>query len=154
MKDRYRIPILLVLFIIMVYQLQRRGKEEYQKDSLLLKNNFKMEGIVDSFYVSNNHCFAVIYLNVFQSNVKYFNPKKENNYFPYAINDGKAEIYTQVCASQIDVGDSVLIDSNYRTVYFKTKSIGNHQGEINFVQGDIGYIKEKSKLFPENFIKK
>lgn len=46
MKDRYRIPILLVLFIIMVYQLQRRGKEEYQKDSLLLKNNFKMEGIV------------------------------------------------------------------------------------------------------------
>ncbi|WP_435524784.1 hypothetical protein [Chryseobacterium indoltheticum] len=154
MKDRYKIPIMLLLFILMVYLINKCGAEEYQKDSLLLKNDFKLKGIVDSYQISNNHCFAIIYINYFESNFSYFNPKNGENYFPYAVKGENAEIYTEVCGSQIDSGDSIIIDSNKRTVYFKTKSIGNHQGEINFVQGNIGYIKEKSKLFPENFIKK
>lgn len=153
MKDRYKIPIMFLLFILMVYQTNKCGTEEYQKDSLLLKNDFKLEGVVDSFHISNNHCFAIIYISDFKSNSSYFNPKNGDYYFPYAVKGENAEIYTQVCASQIDSGDSIIIDSNKRTVYFKTKSIGNHQGDINFVQGDFSYIKEKSKLFPENLKK-
>ncbi|MDF2552760.1 MAG: hypothetical protein K0R77_2035 [Chryseobacterium sp.] len=144
---------MLILFVIMVYQIQKWGAQEYKKDSLDLKNDFKLKGIVDSFHISNNHCFAVIYMSNFESNFNYFNPKKKKKYFPYAIKGENAEIYTQVCGSQINSGDSVIIDSNKRTVFFKTKPIGNHEGDINFVQGDIGYIKKKSQLFPENFLK-
>lgn len=145
---------MLILFILMVYQIQKWGAQEYKKDSLELKNDFILKGIVDSFQISNNHCFAVIYMSHFESNFNYFNPKKNKKYFPYAINGKSAEVYTGVCARQIDSGDSIIIDSNKRTVFFKTKSIGNHYGDINFVEGDIGYIKENSQLFRENFSKK
>ncbi|KUJ50793.1 hypothetical protein [Chryseobacterium sp. JAH] len=153
MKNKLKIPIMLILFVLMVFQLQKWGEQEYKKDSLELKNDFVLKGIVDSFQISNNHCFAVIYLSHFESNFNYFNPKKNKKYFPYAISNKGAEVYTAVCAGQIDSGDSIIIDSNKRTVFFRTKILGNHEGEINFAQGDIGYIKDKSKLFPENFLK-
>lgn len=153
MKNRYKIPIMLILFIFTVYQIQKWGAQEYKKDSLELKNDLILKGIVDSFQISDNHCFAVIYMSHFESNFNYFNPKKNKKYFPYAIDGKSAEVYTGVCARQIDSGDSIIINSNKRTVFFKTKSIGNHYGDINFVEGDIGYIKDNSQLFRENFSK-
>lgn len=143
--------MMLILFVLIVYQMQKWGAREYKKDSFDLKNDFMLKGIVDSFQISNNHCFAVIYLSHFETNFKYFNANKNKKYFPYAINGKSAEVYTRVCAKQIDSGDSIIIDSNKKTIFFRTKNLGNHEGEINFVQGDIGYIKQKSKLFQENF---
>ena len=95
---------MLSVFAVMVYMMQKCGKEEYQKDSLLLKNDFVLKGIVDDVFFSNNHCFSVIHLTDFTSNFKYFNPKKDNIYFPYAIEGKRAEVYTNVCSTQIDSG--------------------------------------------------
>jgi len=151
MKDFVRILLLLILFVLMVYQIQKWGNEEYKKDSILLKNDFVLKGTVDYIDFSNNHCFSVIHLKDFKCNIQVFNPKQGEKYFPYAVNYGDAEVYVNVCSTFIDSGDSVIVDSNKRTAFFKTKSSGNHQGDITFVQGEISFIRKKSKLFIENF---
>ena len=154
MKDRYKFPVMLILFVLMAYQIQKCGAQKYEIDSVELKNNFILKGVVDSFEISNNHCFAVIYLKNFESNFNYFNPKKNKKYFPYAVKGINAEVYVKVCSTFIDEGDSIIVDSNKRTVFFKTKSSGNHQSDLNFAQGDLGFIREKSTIFTENFLNK
>lgn len=151
MKDRYKFPIMLLFFILMVYQINKWSKASNDADFLLLKNDFVLNGVVDSLQVSDNHCFAVIYLQKFRSNFKCFNPKKNKKYFPYAIKNGNAEIYVNVCEGQIDNGDSIIVDSNRSIVFFKTKSNGNFKGNLKFAQGDISFIRRKTRLFPQNF---
>lgn len=67
---------------------------------------------------------------------------------------GNAEVYVNVCSTFIDSGDSVIVDSNKRTAFFKTESVGNHQSDINFVQGELSFIRKKSMVFNENFLNK
>ena len=143
---------MLIIFAILVYIQKKWGDEEYKKDSHLLKNNFVLKGTVDYVDFSNNHCFSVIHIKNFKSTVQVFNPKKGENYFPYAVEWGNAEVYVNVCSTFIDSGDSVIVDSNKRTAFFKTKSVGNHQSDIKFVQGELSFIRKKSMVFNENFL--
>ena len=151
MKNHIRYIILFIAFLLGVYFLNKWSNKEYEIEQNMLYNNFVLKGKVDSFKISNNHCFAILYISKFKSNSKEFNPRKEKKYFPYAIENNRAEVYDRICESQISIGDSIFINSNNKTVYYKTKKDGNFEGDLQMVGGDISFIKEHSKLFKENF---
>ena len=151
MKKYIRYIILFISFLLGIYFLNKWSNKEYEIEQNMLHNNFVLKAKVDSFKISNNHCFAILYISKFKSNSKEFNPKKEKKYFPYAIENNRAEVYDRICESQISIGDSIFINSNNKTVYYKTKKDGSFEGDLEMAGGDISFIKEHSKLFKENF---
>ena len=151
MKKYLRFIILFIVFLFEVYFINKCSKEEYAIEQKMLQNNFVLKGKVDSFKISDNHCFAILYISKFKSNSKEFNPRKEKKYFPYAIENNRAEVYDRICESQISIGDSVYINSNEKTIYYKTKKDGNFEGNLEMAGGDISFIKKHSNLFKENF---
>lgn len=151
MKKYLRFIILFIVFLFEVYFINKCSKEEYAIEQKMLQNGFVLKGKVDSFKISDNHCFAILYISKFKSNFKEFNPKQNNKYFPFAVSKDKAEIYTKICESQISIGDSVYINSNEKTIYYKTKKEGNFESDLQMAGGDISYIKKYSSLFKENF---
>ena len=151
MKKYIRYIILFISFLLGIYFLNKWSNKEYEIEQNMLHNNFVLKGKVDSFKISNNHCFTILYISKFKSNSKEFNPKKEKKYFPYAIENNIAEVYDRICESQISIGDSIFINSNNKIVYYKTKKDGNFEGDLEMAGGNISFIKEHSKLFKENF---
>lgn len=110
------------------------------------QNNILINGRVSGISDSGNHCFGIIYLKDFVSNVKGFNPYK-TDIFPYAIKNNEAEIYSWTCLYNVEAGDSIIINSNNRSILvIKKNSSEKIEGNLRFVNEEKDYIKENSKL--------
>jgi hypothetical protein len=95
---------------------------------------------------SGNHCFGIIYLKDFVSNVKEFNPYKKD-IFPYAIKNNEAEIYSWMCLYDVKEGDSIIVNSNDRSILVIKKDLREKkEGDLKFVNDEKDYIQQNSKL--------
>jgi hypothetical protein len=126
----------------------RTAEERDKYEEPLFQNNLVIKGIIDEISNSGNHCFNILYLKKFTGTLPYFNPyRNKKDIFPYAIKNGNCEIYSWACVYDAKPGDSIIIDSNKRSVMIITKdTLNNVRGNLTFVGGELGYIKEHSKL--------
>lgn len=115
-------------------------------EQTFFQNNILINGVVSGKSDSGNHCFGIIYLKDFVSSVQYFNPYKID-VFPYAIKNGDAEIYSWTCLYDVEAGDSIIINSNDRSILvIKKDSNKKIEGNLRFVDSEKKYVQENSQL--------
>lgn len=149
-RELIKIGIVLLAFLIGgIFYLRYSIKEAESEDKYeepLFQNNIIIKGIIDDISDSGNHCFNIIYLKDFVSTTHYFNPFKKD-IFPYAIQRENCEIYSWACVHDAEHGDSIIIDSNKRSILIiKKDTVNNIEGNLTFVNRELNYIKENSKL--------
>ncbi len=132
-----------ILWICGIYLIFKIGEKESEINDKLLKNNVEIIGIIESIQISNNHCFAIIHLKNIKTNTKIFNQKLNKKYFPYAIRNGKSEIYAHICNFE-NIGDTLTLKSNEKIIMISQNS--NIKKSIR----DIGIVREETDM---NFIK-
>ena len=149
MKKYIRYIILFISFLLGIYFLNKWSNKEYEIEQNMLHNNFVLKGKVDSFKISNNHCFAILYISKFKSNSKEFNPKKEKKYFPYAIENNRAEVYDRIYTFILEanrenfgfVEDFVLSETVYLNEYKGAEYCGWHTD--GFISDGPRYLHRK-----------
>src|SRR5690606_21538111 len=101
------------LFLVIFFIMYKMGEKDKIIEDKLLRNNVELKGIIKSFKISNNHCFAIIYLENIECNISSFNPETKRRFFPYAINKKQSEIYTHICELESkEIGDTLELISN------------------------------------------
>ena len=138
-----------ILWIFGIFLLFKIGEKEGKINDKLLKNNLEIKGVIDSIHISKNHCFAIFYVKNIETNTKTFNQKLNRKYFPYAIKNGKSEIYAHVCDFE-NIGDTIILNSNEKIITIKQNSNGkNSMRDIGIVteEDDMEYIKLNSTLY-------
>ncbi|WP_407534689.1 hypothetical protein [Elizabethkingia miricola] len=154
-----RIRYILVFFLIAIIgfpffvKCSSKAAEEQEKyEAPFFQNHITIKGVVDSLYDSGDHCFGIIYLKHFKSNVKKFNPFQKD-VFPYAIQGNECEIYSWTCLHDIQKGDSVILDSDKKYVKIISRNrTYNAEGNLRFIGGKVFEVKRKTKLlFKDNF---
>jgi hypothetical protein len=141
--------IVFTLFLFGLFLLFKIGEKEGEINDKLLKNNIKIKGVIESIQISNNHCFAIFHVKNIETSTKIFNQKLNRKYFPYAIKNGKSEIYAHICNFE-NIGDTITLNSNEKIITIKHNSNGeNSIGDIGIVseEDDMNYIKLHSKLY-------
>lgn len=145
-----KITFFVFLFWILgFFLIFKWGKKESKINDELLKNNVVIEGVIESIKISNNHCFAIIYVKNIETNTKTFNQKLNRKYFPYAIRNGESEIYAHICDFK-NIGDTITLNSNEKIITIKHNSNGEKSiRDIGIVseEDDIEYIKLNSTFY-------
>jgi len=148
MKHPKIVFIFFILWLLLIFIWYKTGRSQKTEDDKLLKNNIEFTGTLKSVKVSQNHCFAIISIDNVKSNVASFNPDLKDRYFPYAIKNGRAEIYTFLCEGKIkEIGRDVKLNSNQRELILE---IDHKPYEfeiwITSERPDIQFIKENTTL--------
>lgn len=148
MKNRFRIPLLLGLFIIEVILVNKCSAKAAVERDKVLNNNVEFKGYVIDFRASNNHAFGVIRLQLTESSVSVFNDTIKKGIYPYRINGGIAELYT-VIPADLDYDDTFNVKSNSHEYDFESKK--GHQkyiGELHIIENssNIDFVKEKTEF--------
>lgn len=146
------IKVLTVFFVAIVgwvfwikYSI-KDAKMQGKYERPFFQNNILINGVVSGKSDSGNHCFGIVYLKDFVSNVNEFNPYNKD-IFPYAIKNGDAEIYSWTCLYNVEAGDSIIINSNDRSILvIKKDSNEKIEGNLRFVNSEKNYIQENSQL--------
>ncbi|WBX98897.1 hypothetical protein [Chryseobacterium gambrini] len=149
-RQLIKIAVIFVIFLtcsMFYFQWSvREAEKQDQYEEPLFQNNIVIKGIIDDISDSGNHCFNIIYLKSFKSTANYFNPFRKNTY-PYSINGRNCEIYSWACVHDVERGDSIIIDSNKRSfLIIKKDTVNNLRSSLSFVDRELNYIKEHSKL--------
>lgn len=134
------------LWLLIIFSWHQTGKANKAKDDKLLKNNIEFSGTIKSYKISWNHCFAIMLIDSIQSNTTFFNPKVGKQYFPYAIKNGMAEVYTTVCeTTSKEIGHKISLNSNQRKLTFEVNR-KPFKTEIYMISSnpDMEYIQENS----------
>ena len=136
----------LCLWLLIIFSWYRAGNANKTKNDKLLKNNIEFSGTIKSYKISWNHCFAIILIDSVKSNTTFFNPKVGKQYFPYAIKNGMAEVYTTVCeTTSKKIGHKMSLNSNQRKLTFEMDQ-KPFETEIYIISSnpDVAFIKENS----------
>ena len=124
--------------------------EDEKINDQLLDNEVTIEGIVEEIKISDNHCFAIIYLKNVVSTPRYFNLLLRNKSYPYIINNLKSEVFCTQCESDsTQRGDTLILDSKRKRIsimHKRNKLKINQNLEIIIDGSNIDYIKRNSKL--------
>ncbi|ODM52640.1 hypothetical protein [Elizabethkingia meningoseptica] len=155
MRIRYILILILITIIgfpFFVKYSSEAAEEQERYEAPFFNNHIIIKGVVDSLYDSGDHCFGIIYLKHFKSNVEEFDPYQKN-VFPYAIQGNKCEIYSWACLHDIQKGDSVILDSDKRYVKIIARDTTyNVEGSLRFIDGKVFEVKRNTKLlFKDNF---
>lgn len=137
-----------ILWLLLVFIWYKTGRSRKTENDKLLKNNIEFTGTLKSVKVSRNHCFAIISIDNVKSNVASFNPDLKDRYFPYAIKNAQAEIYTSLCEETIkEIGNNVKLNSNQRKLILEIDH-KPYEFEIWIISEspDIKFIKENTTL--------
>ena len=137
--------VILFLIIFAKYQSDKTKKAENDK---LLSNNIEFTGKIKSITISNNHCFAIILVDILQANVDSFNSDLKDQFFPYAIKNGQAEIYTTICnETKPSIGTIIKLNSDRRKLILeKNKKMTETEIYLSSEKPNIKFIKENTKL--------
>lgn len=149
-KDIIKIAVLfsaaIVGWIFWVKQSIKDAEIQDKYEQPFFHNNILINGKVGGVNDSGNHYFGIIYLKDFVSNVKEFNPYKKD-IFPYAIKNNEAEIYSWTCLYDVEEGDSIIVNSNDRSILVIKKDLREKkEGDLKFVNDEKDYIQQNSKL--------
>ena len=116
------------------------------------QNHIIIKGVVDSLYDSGDHCFGIVYLKHFKSNVKEFNPFQKM-FFLMQFKGNECEIYSWACLH--DIQKRRFCYFRFRQKYVKIISRNttyNAEGNLRFIGGKVFEVKRKTKLlFKDNF---
>ena len=146
---KFTLPFFLVGIVIIIFT-EKIKSSEYEKDEKLLHNNVFIKGVVTSRNISNNHCFAIIFVRNTNTSISHLKPKiDEELYLPYAINKEYSEVYTPSCEiEEIDQGDTIILNSNSKTVAIKhLDKVSKWNIKMVNEQYNIKFIKENTTLF-------
>ncbi|AMR34243.1 hypothetical protein A0256_23715 [Mucilaginibacter sp. PAMC 26640] len=142
------LKVIFMLFIIfgMVKCLQSVTSKQAVLSNRMLMNNLYFRGTVLSVKTSNSHNFGILLLQLDTANKSRFVDTLKEGIYPYKIQNGLAEIYTNV-ADGIEKGDQIIIDFNEQKAYYYLKAETKHYEErislINY-SGDIQFVRNNT----------
>lgn len=139
--------ILISLFLIFIYFINKSSNIEVKNSEELMKNNIEFSGTITNLNISNNHAFGIMQLKIDKTNKTKFNPIVNDKLFPYAINDSIAEIYHFI-PLELKKGYKAIIKSNTKTISFYDKDRFLFEWEISIVSSetDKKFVKENTIL--------
>ena len=140
--------IFFIVFCLIIFVKYQSDKTIRAEDDKLLSNNIIFTGKIKSITISNNHCFAIILIDILQTNVNYFNPGIKDKFFPYTIKNGQAEIYTTICnETKPSIGTIIKLNSNRRKLILeKNKKMTETEIYLSSEKPNIKFINENTKL--------
>lgn len=112
-------------------------------------DNLKMKGVV--YYVNNDvrngfyHGRGIMRVNILDSNINYYNPKKQQRNYYCIIKNQKAEIYDNH-VSYINVGDTITIDTKKQVLYWVNNKGVNYEYSISIGEPDFFRFITENKL--------
>lgn len=138
--------IFFILWLAIIFLWYKGGKYQKLQNDKLLKNNIEFTGNIKSYKISGNHCFAVILIDSIKSTVTSFDPRLDKRYFPYAIKNGRAEVYRPLCEETAkEITGRVSLNSNKRTFTLESNK-KTYELEIGIISDDrdIAFIKDNT----------
>lgn len=119
-----RIAIVIILGIICTAIVVFVTVKEHQNaEDYFQQLNLQMTGVVETKpdCPNSSNGFCVIDIKVLKANIKEYDPRGKRDYYYGILKDGRAEIY-QLGAHELDVGDTVSIDTNRRVLFCHNKN--------------------------------
>lgn len=123
------------IFIFFFKKCKKQGNERLIEDKEKLINNVMFTGIVEDVILSSNHGFGIVKLRVLESSITKKCKADLDQYFPYHIEEGKAELYSVVSSIE-ETGDTIKVDSNNLNFYYSIDG-KEKKGELFMIRGKL-----------------